>query len=85
MLQVVPFTLKDLKSVLHTFLLVNVAFNCGTAHGLENATGCINVQAMMAGQRTLSSGKRRVGCTLMAHFRVLENRRFHTATSMLFG
>lgn len=45
MLQVVPFTLKDLKSVLHTFLLENVAFNCGAAHGLENASGCRNVQA----------------------------------------
>lgn len=56
MLQVVPFTLKDLKSVLHTFLLVNVAFNCGAAHGLENATGYRHVQAM-SGQRNLSSGR----------------------------
>lgn len=40
MLQVVAFPLKDLKHVLHTFLSVNVAFNCGAAHGLENATGC---------------------------------------------
>lgn len=73
MLQVVPFTLKDLKSVLHTFLLENVAFNCGAAHGLENASGCRNMQAM-SGQQTLSSGKRRVRCILMTYFRVLENR-----------
>lgn len=66
------FTIKDLKYVLHTFLLVNVAFNCGAAHGLENATGCRNVQAG-SGQATFSSGRRRVGCILMAPFRVLEN------------
>ena len=35
MLQVVTFNLKDLKSVLYTFLLLNVAFNGGAAHGLE--------------------------------------------------
>lgn len=72
MLQVVPFTLKDLESVLHTFLLVNMAFNCGAAHGLENAIGCRNEQAM-SGQGTSSLRKKRVGCILMAHFRVLEN------------
>lgn len=36
LLQVVPFTLKDLKSVLHTFLLVSVAFNCGAAHAYRH-------------------------------------------------